>query len=113
MRQEHPPKQAQRRLGPDAEAVLVATYQAGGKVVQLGAEFGIHRDTVHNILERQGVLRPRGLQPDELLKAIRLYEDGWSLARLAVELDVSPSTVNRALRQAGVQIRRPGRPSGS
>jgi DNA-directed RNA polymerase specialized sigma24 family protein len=67
---------------------------------------------VHNILERQGVLRPRGLQPDELLEAIRLYEDGWSLARLAVEFDVSPGTVNRALRQAGVQIRRPGRHAG-
>jgi hypothetical protein len=81
--------------------------------VKLAAEFGIHRDTVHDILERQGVLRPRGLQPYELLEAIRLYEDGRSLARLAAEFDVSPGTVNRALRQAGVQIRRPGWPSGS
>jgi lambda repressor-like predicted transcriptional regulator len=80
--------------------------------VKLAAEFGVHRDTVHNILERQGVLRPRGLQSDELLEAIGLYEDGWSLARLAVEFNVSSSTVNRALRQAGVQVRRPGRQSG-
>jgi transposase-like protein len=80
--------------------------------VKLAAEFGIHRDTVHNILERQGVLRPRELQPDELLEAIRLYEEGWSLARLAAEFDVSPGTVNRALRQAGVsdQAARPAKP---
>jgi hypothetical protein len=78
--------------------------------VKPAVELGIHRDTVHNILERQGVLRPRGLQPDELLEAVHRYEDNRSLARLAAEFDVSPSTVNRALRQAGVQIRRPGRP---
>jgi Helix-turn-helix domain of resolvase len=48
---------------------------------------------VHNILEREGVLRPPGIQPDELPVVVRLYEEGWSLARLAAEFDVSPSTV--------------------
>ncbi|MGH9210971.1 MAG: helix-turn-helix domain-containing protein [Acidimicrobiales bacterium] len=113
MRSERPPRQAQKRLDADGVARLVAAYQAGGRVRKLAAEFGVHRDTVHNILERQGVLRPRGLQPGELLEAIRLYGDGWSLDRLATEFDVSPSTVNRALRQAGVPVRRPGPPSGS
>jgi AraC-like DNA-binding protein len=74
------------------------------------AEFGIHRDTVHNILNRQGVLHPPGVQPDDLPEVVGLYEEGWSMARLAAEFDVSPSTVNRALRKAGASIRRPGPP---
>jgi AraC-like DNA-binding protein len=96
---ERPAKQAQKRLDADGVA-LIAAYQAGGRVKKLATQFVIHRDTVHNILERQGVLRPQGLRADELLEAIHLYQDGWSLGRLATEFDVSPSTVNRALRQA-------------
>ena len=107
---ERPPKQAQRRLDAEGVAELVAAYAAGGRVKKLATQFGIHRDTVHNILKRQGVLRPPGIQPDELPEVVRLYEEGWSMARLAAELDVSPSTVNRALRKAGASIRRPGPP---
>jgi DNA invertase Pin-like site-specific DNA recombinase len=53
-RSERPPKQAQRRLDPDGVAELVAAYAAGGRVKKLATQFGIHRDTVHNILKRQG-----------------------------------------------------------
>ena len=110
MRPERSVKQAQRRLGPDAEAVLVATYQAGGKVKRLAAEFGVHRTTASAILKRHGVLRPPGIPPDDMPRVIQLYDEGWSLARLAVEVDVSPNTVNRALCATGVLIRRPGPP---
>jgi transposase-like protein len=94
-------------------AELVAAYTAGGRVKQLAAQFGIHRDTVHNILKRQGALRPPGIEPGELPEVVRLYGEGWSMARLAAEFDVSPSTVNRALRKAGAPIRRPGPLRGS
>src|SRR5215207_4716160 len=110
MRSESPPKLAQNRLRPEAEAVLVATYRAGGKVTKLAAEFDIHRTTVSAILKRHGVLRPPGVQAEDLPRVVRLYSEGWSLARLGAEFDVSSSTVNRALRDAGVRIRRPGMP---
>jgi DNA invertase Pin-like site-specific DNA recombinase len=58
------PKLAQRRLDPEGVTRLVAAYRAGGRVKKLATQFGIHRDTVHNILKRQGVLRPPGIQPD-------------------------------------------------
>jgi transposase-like protein len=105
---DRPPKQAQRRLDPEGIARLVAAYEAGGRVKRLATEFGIHRDTVHNILKREGVLRQPGIQPEDLPEAIRLYHDGWSLARLAAEYDVSPSTVTNTLRRIGVAIRPPG-----
>jgi uncharacterized protein (DUF433 family) len=92
---------------------LVAAYQAGARVEQLAAQFGIHRLTVSGILQREGVtMRPRGIHADDLPDVIRLYRDGWSLARLAAEFDVSPSTVTSTLRRAGVPIRRPGRLPG-
>jgi hypothetical protein len=50
MRSQRPAKQAQKRLGPDAEAVLVATYEAGGKVKKLAADFAVHRVAVSAIL---------------------------------------------------------------
>jgi hypothetical protein len=46
---------------------------------------------VDDILEGQGVLRPPGIQPDELPEVLRVYEQGWSIARLATEFDISPS----------------------
>lgn len=75
---------------------------------KLATEFGIHRDVAHNILEREGVLRQPGIQPEGLPEAIRLYHDGWSLARLAAEFEVSPSTVTNTQRRVGVAIRPPG-----
>jgi transposase-like protein len=95
-RSERPPKQAQRRLDAEGVAELVAAYAAGGRVKKLATQFGIHRDTVHNILKRQGVLRQPGIQLGELPEVVRLYEEGWSMARLAAELDVSPSTDGEA-----------------
>jgi lambda repressor-like predicted transcriptional regulator len=113
-RRQRPPKQAQTRLDRGAVAQLVAAYQAGGRVKQLARQFGIHRLTVTNILQREGVtLRPRGIHPHDLPEAIRLYGDGWALIRLAVKFDVSPSTVTNTLRRAGVPIRRAGRPPPS
>ena len=111
-RPERPPNQAQKRLDPEGVAELVAAYTASGRVTKLAAQFGIHRDTVHNILKRQGVLRPRGIQPDDMPEAIRLYEAGCSMTQVAAEFNVSPTTINRALRKAGVPIRRPGPPRG-
>jgi lambda repressor-like predicted transcriptional regulator len=93
-RSERPPKQARKRLDVEGVAELVRAYKAGGRVKNLASQFGVHRDTVHNILKRQGVLRRPGIQPNDLIEATRLYEAGWSLARLAAEFDLSPSTIN-------------------
>lgn len=108
-RGERPSKQAQKRLSGHEAAKLIGAHKAGTRVKELAIQFGIHRDTVHNILTREGVLRRRGIQPDDVPEVVRLYQDGWALARLATKFDVSSSTVNRTLRQAGVPIRRPGR----
>lgn len=75
---------------------------------ELAGQFGIHRQTVSDILKREGVLRAPGIQPDDLPDLVRLYEEGWSMRRLGARFGVAAGTVGNALRKAGVVIRPPG-----
>ncbi len=69
-----------RQLGADQIEELIAGYQAGATVYELGDRFGIERRTVSYILHRNGVpMRRRGLSPDQIDDAIHLYKLGWSL----------------------------------
>jgi hypothetical protein len=71
-----------RQLDDDHIQQLIAGYQSGSTVYELGDQFGIERRTVSNILQRHGVqMRRRGLSPDQVDDAIHLYNLGWSLAR--------------------------------
>jgi lambda repressor-like predicted transcriptional regulator len=89
-------------------AQLVAAHQAGAGVKELATEFRIHRQTVSDILRREGALRAPGVQPNDLSELIRLYEEGWSLATLGEKFEVASGTVRQALRAQGVRIRPPG-----
>lgn len=92
----------------DAEQVeqLIADYQSGVTVYELGDRFGIERRTVSSILHRHGVpMRRRGLSPDQVDDAIHLYNLGWSLARVGQHLDVDHTTVLNKLRERGIPTR--------
>jgi hypothetical protein len=78
----------------------------GTTTYELGAQFGIDRRTVSNILHRHGVqMRRRGLSPDEVDDAIHLYNFGWSLARVGEHLGVDPTTVLNRLWGRGIPTR--------
>ena len=78
-----------RQLGADQIEELIAGYQSGATVYELGDRFGIERRTVSNILHRHGVpMRRRGLSPDQVDDAIHL-DLGWSLARVGQHLGVN------------------------
>ena len=78
-----------RQLGADQIQQLIAGYQSGATVYELGDRFGIERRTVSNILHRHGVpMRRRGLSPDQVDDAIHL-DLGWSLARVGQHLGVN------------------------
>lgn len=73
---------------------------------ELGAQFGIERRTVSNILHRHDVLmRRRGLSPDQVDDAIHLYHLGWSLARVGQHLGVDHTTVLATVRQHDIPTR--------
>ncbi len=95
-----------RRLGTDQIQELIAGYQSGSTVYELGAQFEIERRTVSAILHRHDVpMRRRGLSPDQVDHAIHLYNLGWSLARVGERLDVDHTTVLTKLRERGIPTR--------
>jgi len=101
------PKQVQHRLSPNEIDNLVRLYRTGARVDELAAHFYIHRNTVSEILNRQGVPRRRQGIPSELLsEVVSAYVAGSSLAVLGSQLSVDPATVSRTLRHAGYHFAR-------
>jgi hypothetical protein len=50
-------RQRQTRLGAVAMEMLVDDYRAGAKIKDLAGRFGVHRNTVTELLRRHGVKR--------------------------------------------------------
>lgn len=95
-----------RQLESQQVQELIAGYQAGATVYELGERFGIDRRTVSEILHRHDVsMRRRGISAQQIDEAAQLYEEGWSLARIGELMRVDPSTVLARLRERGVRIR--------
>jgi DNA invertase Pin-like site-specific DNA recombinase len=95
-----------KQLKADQVQELIAGYQAGATVYQLGERFGIDRKTVSLVLRRHDVpMRRRGLSAEQIEEAVRLYEYGWSLARIGRKLGADPTTVLNRLRLRGVRMR--------
>ncbi len=95
-----------RQLRADQIEQLIADYQSGATVYELGDRFSIERRTVSTILRRHDVpMRRRGLSPEQVNDAIHLYNLGWSLARIGTQMDVTADTVRKRLLEHGVTMR--------
>lgn len=99
----------QRRLKPPQVEELLQGYREGVPINDLSAQFGIHRSTLLEHLNRADLPRRRypALQGDELKEARRLYESGQSAATVAEHFAIDASTVYRTLKREGVQMRDP------
>lgn len=103
---ERPKPRRARQLDADQVQELIAGYQAGATVYELGDRFGIERRTVSSILHRHDVpMRRRGLSPEQVDTAIHFYNLGWSLARVGGHLGVDHTTVLTKLRERGIPTR--------
>lgn len=97
-------------LSPAQVDELVALYEAGATLVELGERFGVHRRTAAAHLVRRSVpIRRRGLDECNLAEAVELYTDGLSLMEVGLRFGVSQQAVRRALATAGATIRPSGR----
>jgi hypothetical protein len=103
---DRPKPRRARQLDADQVQELIAGYQAGATVYELGDRFSVERRTVSNILKRHDVpMRRRGLSPEQVDDAIHLYNLGWSLARVGEHLGVDHTTVLTKLRERGIPTR--------
>jgi len=95
-----------RHLEPDQVERLMAGYQAGATVYELGDLFEIDRKTVSRILRRHDIpMRRTGLRPEQIDQAAQLHKDGWSTAQIAERMNTDQRTVQRRLDEQGVKMR--------
>ena len=105
--------QWQRRLTPTAVDDLVALYGTGLNVSQVGAAFGVNRETALLHLQRRGVpsrAKVRKLTDETLATAVRRYVAGEPMTSLCASLGVNPTTLRREVTATGTPLRPPGRP---
>ena len=89
---------------------LVALYEQGMTLAQLGERFGVYHRTVAAHLVRRSVpMRVRGLAEEHTSEAVRLYEGGMTLMEVGLHFGVSQGAVKRAVAAAGATIRPRGR----
>ena len=94
-----------QHLPPDQVEKLIAGYQAGATVYELGAQFKIDRKTVSRTLRRHHIpMRRTSLRPEQVNEAARLYQDGWSTAHIAEHLNTHQRTVQRRLAEKDVTM---------
>jgi DNA-directed RNA polymerase specialized sigma24 family protein len=91
-----------RHLEDDQVQELIAGYQDGATVYELGKQFGIDRKTVSRTLHRHQVpMRRRGLSPEQIEEAVRLRAEGWSTYKISVKIGTDQRTVQRRLAERG------------
>ena len=103
-------RQKQVRLGEREVLKLVSQYIEGLSVPELVERWGVHRTTVLDHLERQGVPRratKRRLSDAQVAEAAELYRAGSSLASLGRQFRVSATTMSKELKAVGVPSRSP------
>ncbi len=97
-------------LSPAEVDELVALYEQGMTLEQLGERFGVYHRTVTAHLVRRSVpMRVRGLAVADTRAAVRLYKKGLTLVEVGLRFGVSQQAVRRALAAEGVEIRPRGR----
>jgi hypothetical protein len=100
---------AQTFLSPMQVDELVALYEAGATLAELGEPFGVHRRTAAAHLVRRSVpIRRRGLDECNLAEAVELYAGGLTLMEVGLRFGVSqqaswPSTPVARVRQSVVR----------
>jgi hypothetical protein len=96
-----------KQLNAEQAAQLIAGYQAGAKLWELGQQFGIHPETAGLILRRNRIeKRRRGLSAEQEAEAERLNgTGGLSLKRVGERLGVDGETVRKLLISRGTRPR--------
>lgn len=88
------------RLSPDQQVLLAADYRAGKTIYELAREYGVHRHTVTEHLNRAGVASRRTITEAERARFRELHAQGLGTYVIAKRLGRDPGTVRRMLSEA-------------
>lgn len=99
-----------RRVTAEEAAQLVAAYQAGATVEQVGRQFGLHDTTVSARLAAAGVVLRTEVLSSERKRMVALFEEGLSMNEVGRRIGRDPKTVRATIVAAGLT---PPRPSGA
>jgi DNA-directed RNA polymerase specialized sigma24 family protein len=94
---QQPRRRQLRRLSEAEIEEMVEAYQSGKTVYQSAEVFGIARQTVGIILQRQGFPTRNSVPSAARAGVARLRGEGWSLAKLANKWGVSGTAIRTAL----------------
>jgi lambda repressor-like predicted transcriptional regulator len=100
------------KLRADDIDAVVAAYQAGASIKELGRQYELHEQTVRAQLLRRGVaLRPwRALTDEQAVNIVASYQAGASLRELARQHGVAANSIRNCLVRAEVALRPARRP---
>ncbi|MDR2565138.1 MAG: hypothetical protein LBC97_03585 [Bifidobacteriaceae bacterium] len=94
---QQPGRRQLRRLSEAETEEMLEAYRNGKTVYQLAEVFGIARQTVGVILQRQGIPTRRGVPSADRAEVARLRGEGWSRAKLADKWRVNETAIKTAL----------------
>ena len=96
----------QRRLGSSIIGEIAARYASGEAIRALSREYGVSRDGLRQLLQRQGVaLRAQGMTLDDEERAVALYESGLTIRQVVEQVGYAYGTIRAALNQRGVALK--------
>ena len=88
-------------LSRAAKAAIVAEYERGQKVADIGARHGVCDEVVQRILRAAGVMPVSAVDPREDERILTLRADGLTIAEVSERVGRSPVTVMRRLAAMG------------
>ncbi len=107
-----------KALSDEMQKAIHMQYRRGVKAREIAAQYGIHPNTIYDVLERMGVERrhPRRsyLRDEEMREIRRLYEEeGLTYKAIAEKLQLSWPTVEKYGKRAGIVSRPAGFQEGA
>lgn len=90
----------QFRFSEAQTQAVIDAYRAGATMASLAEQYGVKRQTVSELLKREGVATRarRAMSQAEIDKAVQLYTGGLSLQKIGDQLGWDHTTVYRHLR---------------
>ena len=87
---------------------IVELYESGLSMREVGLQFGISRQRVHQLLKRakEEPKKSKQLSPANIYRLIKLYEIGLSMREVGLEFGISAQRVEQILKKAGIKKRK-------